>query len=156
MSYTSCVLQGLIAIRWGEQPETGDVHAYAAEIARARQQQGKPLVALFIMPVDSGAPTEEFRKAQASMLPSIMGNLEYAIAVFEGTGFTSSLKRSALVAILFLSGKRHAVHVRSTVEEALIKDPPKPLSFDAARAIAELDRRGILTKKEGGFAPRGA
>jgi hypothetical protein len=155
MSFTSSVLPGLIAIRWGEQPEPGDVHAYAAEIARARIQQGKPLIALFIMPVDSGAPSEEFRKAQASQMQSIMANLEYAIAVFEGTGFTSSLKRSALIAILFLSGKRHAVFVRSTVEEALIKDPPKPLAFDPGRAIAELDRQGILTK-QGGFAERGA
>ncbi len=152
MSYVSCVLPGLIAIRWGAQPEAADVHAYAAEIARARQQQGAPLVALFIMPVDSGAPTEEFRKAQASQLPFIMSNLDYAIAVFEGTGFTSSLKRSALIAILLLSGKRHAVYVRSTVEEALLRDPPKPLSFDGARAIAELGRRGILTGSGGGPA----
>ncbi|MFT3926402.1 MAG: hypothetical protein QM778_27910 [Myxococcales bacterium] len=146
MSYTSCVLPGLVTIRWGETPDPIDVHAYAGELARARQQQGKPPIAMFIMPVDSGAPSEEFRKAQAGMLPSIMANIDYAVAVFEGTGFTSSLKRSALVAILFLSGKRHAVHVRSTVEEALVRDPPKPLSFDGSKAIAELSRRGILTK----------
>jgi hypothetical protein len=66
------------------------------------------------------------------------------------------LKRSALIAILFLSGRRYPVHVRSTVEEALLRDPPKPLSFDAAKAIAELDLRGILTKKDGELAARGA
>ena len=84
-----------------------------------------------------------------------MSNLDYAIAVFEGTGFTSSLKRSALIAILLLSGRRHAVFVRSTVEEALIHDPPKPLSFDGARAIGELGRKGILTGSKG-FTPENA
>lgn len=146
MSYTSCVLPGLIVIRWGQHPEAIDVANYAGEIARAREQYGKSLVALFIMPVDSGAPADDFRKAQASHLPSIMSNIDYAIAVFEGTGFTSSLKRSALIAILLLSGKRYPVYVRSTVEEALLDDPPKPLTFDPAKAIEMLDRRGILTR----------
>jgi hypothetical protein len=155
MSYISCVLPGLIAIRWGRQPEAADVPAYAAEIARTRDQQGKPPVALFIMSVDSAAPTEDFRKAQAAHLPTIMSNLDFAIAVFEGSGFTSSLKRSALVAILLLSPKRYPIHVRSTVEEALIQNPPKPIPFNALKALDELSRSGILTP-QGELAARSA
>jgi hypothetical protein len=147
MSYKSCALPGtgLIAIRWGATPEAPDVPAYAAEIAQAREREGGPIVALFIMPPDSVAPPEDFRKVQAQHLPDIMSNLDYAIAVFEGTGFKSSLKRSALVAILLLAPKRYPIFVRATVEEALIHNPPKPVRFDPVKAIAELTRRGVLS-----------
>src|SRR3954462_10782981 len=105
MSYQSCVLQGLFALRWGAHPEVKDVETYAAEISAARSKQGTPLIGLFIMPRDSAAPDDAFRKAQAQRLSEIMGHLDYAIAVFEGDGFFSSLKRSALVAILLLAPK---------------------------------------------------
>jgi hypothetical protein len=145
MSYKSCVLPGLIAIRWGALPDAADVPAYAAEIARAREKDGQPVVALFIMPQDSGAPPEDFRRVQAQHLPQIMSNVEFACAVFEGTGFKSSLKRSALVAILLLAPKRYPIYVRATVEEALIQDPPRPVRFDPSRAIADLKRAGLLS-----------
>ncbi len=141
MSYRSCVLTGLYACRWGKLPEVEDVANYAREIAAAREQQGKPLVGLFIMPKDSGAPGEEFRRAQAARLPEVMTHLDYAVAVFEGEGFFSSLKRSALVAILLLAPKKYAIHVRSSVEEALLSRPAGKLDFDANRAIAELKQR---------------
>jgi hypothetical protein len=72
-----------------------------------------------------------------------MGNLQFAVAVFEGTGFILSLKRSALGAILLLAPKRFSIQVRATVEEALLTNPPGKVSFDARRAIAELKRRHI-------------
>jgi hypothetical protein len=153
MSYKSCVLPGLIAIRWGDRPEPADVAAYAAEIARAKEREGRPIVALFVMPPDSGAPPEDFRKVQAAQLPTIMSNLEFAVAVFEGTGFTTSLKRSALVAILLLSPKRHPIYVRSSVEDALLRDPPKPIRFNAHQAIAELRRNGIVAPASTSVAP---
>ena len=146
MSYLSCSLPGLYALRWGRKPELLDVELYSAEIAKAHAKQGKPLVALFIMPQDSAAPDEDFRKAQARHLPEIMSHLEYAVAVFEGTGFLSSLKHSALVAIMLLSPKKAPIHVRATIDEALISNPPGPVRFDAPTAIRELGRRGLLTE----------
>lgn len=143
MSYQSCALDGVFVVRWGKTPQIRDVENYAAELAAARQQQGKRLVGLFIMPHDSVAPDEAFRKAQANKLPEIMGNLVFAVAVFEGTGFVSSLKRSALVAILLLAPRKYPIHVRSTVEEALLTDPPGPIDFDARRALNELRRRQL-------------
>ena len=145
MAYESCVLDGLYAIRWGQDPQIVDLHSYSAELASARAKQGKPLVALFVMPPDSKNPSEEFRKAQAAALPNIMQHLEFAVAVFEGTGFKIALKRSALGAILLLAPKRFSIHVRSSVEEALLEDPPQPINFDARGAIAELRRRKILS-----------
>jgi len=141
MSYESCALDGVFVVRWGEKPQVPDVSRYAGEIADARRLQGKPLVGLFIMPPNSAPPDDLFRKAQADKLPDIMNNLSYAVAVFEGTGFVSSLKRSALTAILMLSPRRHSIHVRSTVEEALLTNPAGPLAFDAAATLGELQRR---------------
>jgi hypothetical protein len=143
MAYQSCVLNGLYAIRWGSEPEIGDVRAYAAEIAAASIRQGSSLVGLFIMPPDSKIPSDEFRKAQAAALPDIMARLEFAVAVFEGTGFMLALKRSALGAILLLAPKRYSIHVRASVEEALVINPPKRVSFDPAAAITELKRRKL-------------
>jgi hypothetical protein len=140
-------MPGLYALRWGRKPELQDVAMYADELARARAKQGTPLVALFIMPQDSAAPDDTFRKAQAAHLPKIMSHVEYAVAVFEGTGFLSSLKRSALVAILLLSPKKAPVYVRATVEEALVTNPPGPIRFDAERALRELRKQGILTQE---------
>jgi hypothetical protein len=144
MSYESCVLEGLFVVRWGPVPETTDVARYADELERARQAQGKPLVGLFIMPTDSAAPDDQFRKAQANKLPEIMKNFSYAVAVFEGVGFLSSLKRSALAAILLLAPKRQSIYVRSTVEEALLLSPAGPLPFNAVTALAELRRRNVV------------
>src|SRR5690242_15243191 len=127
MSYQSCSLDGLFVVRWGKSPALEDVERYANEIAASASQQGKPLVGLFIMPPDSAAPDEAFRKAQAAKLPEIMNHLRYAVAVFEGTGFIASLKRSALIGIMLLAPKKHAIHVRSTVEEALIHNPAGPV-----------------------------
>src|SRR4051812_42015 len=143
MSYQSCSMDGVFVVRWGKNPQLGDVDRYAKEIAEARTRQGKPLVGLFIMPPDSAAPDEAFRKAQASKLPEIMQNLSYAVAVFEGSGFIASLKRSALVGILLLAPKKYAIHVRSTVEEALFINPAGPIEFDPKRTLAELKRRNL-------------
>lgn len=143
MSYESCALDGVFVLRWGKIPQITDVDRYASEIAEARAKQGKPLVGLFIMPSDSTAPDEAFRKAQARKLPQIMDNLSYAVAVFEGTGFISSLKRSALVGILLLAPKKHPIHVRSSVEEALLLNPAGPIEFNARLTLAELKRKNL-------------
>lgn len=145
MSYQSCVLDGLIVIRWGETPEVADVARYCGEMQDARTAQGKPLVGLFIMPTNSRPPDDVFRKEQAARLPEIMSQLSYAVAVFEGVGFLSSLKRSALAAILLLAPRRHPIYVRSTIEEALISEPAGPLAFDVLSALVELRRRGFVT-----------
>ena len=52
--------------------------------------------------------------------------------------------RSALGAILLLAPKRYSVHVRSSVEEALLENPPKPLSFNAELAMQELKQRRMF------------
>lgn len=143
MAYESCALDGVFVVRWGKNPQVPDVERYAQEIAGARARQGKVLVGLFIMPPDSAAPDEAFRKAQAQKLPEIMTNLSYAVAVFEGSGFIASLKRSALVGILLLSPKKHPIHVRSTVEEALIFNPAGPIEFNAKATLLELKRKHL-------------
>jgi hypothetical protein len=144
MSYQSCTLDGIYVLRWGKTPELPDVDKYCEEIASAKKTQGVPLVALIIMPEDSDAPDGAFRKAQAARLNEIMGNLRYAICVFEGEGFLSSLKRSALVGILLLSGRRYPVHVRASIREALVEKPPEPPPFNVPAVLAELGRRGFL------------
>lgn len=141
MSYESCVLNGLFAVRW-ERPQLGDPTRYCGELSEARRRQGRQLVGLFIMPESSTAPDDAFKKEQAKLLPMIMSHLDYAIAVFEGTGFAASVKRSALVAIIMLSGQRQRIHVRSSVTDAL-GNPPAQLPFDAQRALHELRTRGF-------------
>jgi hypothetical protein len=135
------VFEGVYVLRWGLRPQLSDVPAYAAEIAAARQRQGKPLVAVFIMPRESAAPDETFRKCQARHLPHIFTSLECAVCVFEGSGFVASLKRSALATILMLSPNRHPIYVRSTLEDALVRDPPQRYSFDARSVLAEVTQR---------------
>jgi hypothetical protein len=138
MSFTSWVFDGLYVLRWGDRPVVADAAAYAGEISAAAKRQGRPLVGLIIMPPSSAAPDEGFLKSQAALLPDIFANLEYAICVFEGSGFLAAIKRSALVTILLLSRKRFPVHVRSNLEEALLLDPPRPFSFDARKVLAQL------------------
>jgi hypothetical protein len=149
VSYKSCAIDGLYVLRW-QSPEVPDVAAYAGEIAAASSKQGKQLVGLFIMPEDSDPPGEQFRKEQANKLPEIMTHLTFVVAVFEGTGFMAAMKRSALVGILLLSGRRFPMYVRATVDEALVSSPPQPISFEPKAAIAELGRRGMLTEKKKG------
>ena len=91
MSYTSWELDGLYVLRWGKKPQAPDVPMYAGEIAAARERQGRPLVGLIIMPSDSSAPDDSFRRVQASHLPKIFANLEYAICVFEPTWWPKAM-----------------------------------------------------------------
>ncbi len=144
MSYQSLVLDGLFVCRW-QEPDPKDVEKYATELSVARAQQGRPLVALFIMPPDSAAPDDTFRKAQAERLPEIMSNVSFAVAVFEGTGFFASLRRSALVGILLLAPKKYPIYVRSSAEEALLTNPPGPLGFNPQMALLELRRRNFCS-----------
>jgi hypothetical protein len=65
------------------------------------------------------------------------------VAVFEGSGFISSLKRSALIGILLLAPKKYSIHVRSSVEEALLLNPAGPVEFNARNTLAELKRRKL-------------
>ena len=143
MSYEFCALDGLVVVRWGKIPELLDVERYAKEISDARVKQNKSLVGLFIMPPESAPPDEAFRKAQARKLPAIMQNLSYAVAVFEGSGFIACLKRSALVAILLLAPKKYSIHVRSSVEEALVSNPAGPIEFNAKLTLVEMKRRNL-------------
>lgn len=145
MAYKSCVLDGLIAIRWGAEPELGDVAKYTAELAEAHSRQSTKLVAMFIMPEGHKLPSDEFRKEQADALPAIMEHVDFCVAVFEGSSFMIALMRSALGAILLLAPKRFSIHVRASAEEALIGDPPGPIRFDPRRAISELRRRQMIT-----------
>lgn len=145
MSYEVQVIKGLFVLRW-IAPEPGDAKRYAEEMKKEKDAQGRKLIGLFIMPEDSAAPGEEFRKEQANLLPEIMDCIEYAIAVFEGGGFGASIKRSALVGILLLSGKRHHVHVRSSVEQALVTKPPRELPFNGKIAVEKLQLLGMCNK----------
>jgi hypothetical protein len=156
MSYESRILNGLFVVRW-ERPERGDPTRYCNELSEAARRQGKPLVGLFIMPETSTVPDDAFRKEQATLLSTIMSNLVYAIAVFEGSGFSASVKRSALIAITLLSGQRQRIHVRSTVTDAL-RNPPERLPFDVNGALRELQAHGFyedsVTSSRRGQAPR--
>lgn len=145
VSYQSWELDGLYVVRWGRHPEVGDVQKQALELVAARRRQAKPIVGLYVMPPDSQPPNNDFCKAQAAHLPAIFANLECAIAVFEGSGFIASVKRSALVAILLLSKERHSVYVRSSLEEALTVNPPRQFSFDASKALRELKRHMLAS-----------
>lgn len=139
MSYESWELDGLYVVRWGLHPEVTDIPKQVDELAAARGRRRRAIVGLFIMPPESQPPDEAFRKAQATHLPTMFAHMDYAIAVFEGTGFVASLKRSALVAILLLSKQRHSVYVRHSLEDALITHPPRPFDFDAPRALEQLE-----------------
>lgn len=142
MSYQLHILDGLFVLRWGH-PEPGDPTRYVQELTAARMKQRKTLVGLFIMPEGSPAPGDEFKKEQARVMEQVMDNLNFAVAVFEGSGFATAMKRSALIAILLLTGKRQKISVRSTVRDALVKDPPGELGFDGARAYAQVNAQGL-------------
>ena len=115
-------------------------------------QNGSPFEMMYpaIMPPDSEAPDDAFRRKQAEYLPRFFQHIECAIAVFEGGGFMASLKRSALVAILLLSRKRFPVFVRSSLQQALVDDPPQTFGFDGAAALAAIERleRGAESERQ--------
>lgn len=140
MAFESCVLPGLYVLRWGENPAVADVAAYANEVARAHEHQGERLIGLFIMPEGSSAPDSSFRKAQADRMTEIMSHFHYAVCVFEGEGFMASIRRNALAGILLLSGRRFPVHVRASLQEALVTKPAGPLKFNVSQALAEVRR----------------
>jgi hypothetical protein len=128
------------ALKWGARADAADMYAYTREIAAAYKEQGAKLVAILVVPAGSPVPDEAARKAQAALLPEIYKYTSRAIIVFEGDGFILSLKRSALTAILLMSGGQYPMDVRHSVAEALVTNPPRRLGLD------RLDGERVLTQ----------
>lgn len=143
MGYESQVLPGLYALKWGERPEAADMFACAREVAAAHKAQGAKVFALFIVPESSSVPDATARTAQGACLPEVFLHAEHAIAVFEGTGFTPALKRSALTAILLLARSRYPMDMRSSIEDALVTHPPRQMHIDGRAALAALKLSGF-------------
>jgi hypothetical protein len=143
MAFESCVLPGLYVLRWGENPDVPDVTRYLQEVEHAHAVQGELLIGLFIMPDGSAAPDSNFRKAQADHMPRIMSHFHYVVCVFEGEGFMASIRRNALAGILLLSGRRFPVHVRASIQEALVTKPAGQVTFNVPLALAEIRRRNL-------------
>jgi hypothetical protein len=142
MSYLSGVVDRFFFVRW-QQPELHDIPRIIREVAKARESVGKPLVYIAIAPEDSPAPDDNVRKAMMDAMEKMLEQCETLHFVFEGKGFSHTIKRSALTSILLASGKRGKVFVNDSVEDALATAPGR-LRIEPATILRVARARGLV------------
>lgn len=118
MSYKSSVVDRVYMVRW-DSPTLADSQAVLKEVQDLSRSQQRPLLCVVIIPETCKPPADEVRQHHRENMESFLASLELLQIVVEGSGFKSSILRSAVTSILFISSKRPKVKVYKAMEEAI-------------------------------------
>jgi hypothetical protein len=137
MSYQSALVGDVFIVRW-QTPAEEDPDRILSELAEIQGGGDKKYVYLGL--IDQGPPPDDAaRKAMARGHSLLDKYFHLALVVLSGSGFTMTLKRSAIAAILMLVKRQETLHVCATLDEALQKMPPTVNRVEVARKVQELE-----------------
>jgi hypothetical protein len=132
----------VVFVLWGK-PAMEDLDEIEQHVAMTVAKTGGPIVFIARIPENEEPPDAEVRKAVSDRLDGIFSrSLSYHV-VMEGSGFFNSMKRSALAAIFFATGKKKKVFVHASVDEV----PVVARGEDVAIALGKLRERGYFTRR---------
>jgi hypothetical protein len=78
-------------------------------------------------------------------MESMLGLCSSMHLIFEGTGFSQTVQRMAMVSIMMLSGRRGKVFISSSLKEA-IEQAPADDQKELAQALRQALDEGFLSK----------
>jgi hypothetical protein len=133
MSFDKFLHERIFLVRW-RVPEVSDGMGLLREVEAAHGQSGAKLIYIAVAPSASPPPPEELRKIMAGHVDSMMQHCEMMHLVFEGVGFSQTIKRMALASIVLVSGMKGRMLVHDSLEKAMASSPPS-VRAEMARAL---------------------
>lgn len=144
MSFAKLAVENVFIIRW-ITPESSDGEAIYSEVSHLSKQTGQKLIYVAVAPVDSPPPPDELRKIMAGNVEKMTQWCSSIHLVFEGKGFTQSMKRTAFASIVLISGNRGKMFVHEDIASvANAMDAKGKISF--ARAMRTADELGFFRR----------
>ena len=123
MAYDNFLIGRVYVIRWID-PTVSDGSRLLRGVEQAHERVGKKLIYVAIAPGDSPPPPEQLRMVMASHLTTMLEHCEVMHLVFEGIGFSQTVKRMALASVVLMSGMKGRMLVHGTVEQLIAAAPP--------------------------------
>ena len=135
MAYANFLIGRVYVIRWLD-PAVADGISLLRGVEQAHERVGEKLIYIAVAPSDSPPPPEQLRMVMASNLTAMLGHCEVMHLVFEGVGFSQTVKRMALASVVLMSGVKGRMLVHATIEQLLASAPPthKPEIVKALQA----------------------
>jgi hypothetical protein len=148
MSFDKFLHGRIFLIRW-RVPAVSDGMQLLREVEAAHGQSGAKLIYLAVAPSDSPPPPEDLRKIMASHVDAMLQHCEMMHLVFEGVGFSQTIKRMALASIVLVSGMKGRMLVHDSLDAAMASTTPalRPELVKALKAYQTwLAKRGPTTQ----------
>ncbi len=131
-----------MVLRWVSF-DSGDPANVTRDLKRARDTVGDKLLYFGITPDGVPPPSESFRREILGCLDDIVDQCERIYLVLEGRGFSGSLVRSAVGAMVLLFGRRKEVVTKDTFASALL-DAARIHSFDRETLMRYLRAQEVI------------
>jgi len=122
MAFDSFLVGRVYVIRW-ISPTVSDGIKLLRGVEQAHARVGDKLIYIAIAPRDSPPPPEQLRKVMASSVTAMLEHCEVMHLLFEGDGFSQTLKRMALASIVLVSGMRGRMMVHGSLEQLMASAP---------------------------------
>jgi hypothetical protein len=123
MAFDNFLIGRVYVIRWID-PTVADGIKLLRGVEQAHERLGEKLIYVAIAPRDSPPPPEQLRMVMASHLTTMLLHCEVMHLVFEGVGFSQTVKRMALASIVMVSGMKGRMLVHGTTEQLIAAAPP--------------------------------
>src|ERR1044071_9882038 len=124
MAFDQFLVGRVYIIRWID-PTVADGIKLLHGVEEAHERVGEPLIYIAVAPRDSPPPPEKLRKVMADYLTTQLTHCEVMHLVFEGVGFSQTVKRMALASIVMISGMKGRMLVHGSVEHLLAATTPE-------------------------------
>ncbi|HWA75173.1 MAG TPA: hypothetical protein VG937_22700, partial [Polyangiaceae bacterium] len=144
MSYVTCRLGKLLAVRWTATPTRRDTDQLLTDTRTASEAAGGQLRLLAVIPIQEvDIPPAEVRARMQLLLPQLLANLHSIDAVFEGTGVKASLIRTLLRGMVLVSKLNFDYHFHANIQDALRRLEVK-VALDPTRTLTALRASKIV------------
>jgi len=141
MAFDNFLVGRVYLVRWVD-PTVADGIKLLRAVEQAHARVGEKLIYVAIAPSDSPPPPEQLRKVMASHLATMLEHCEVMHLLFEGDGFSQTLKRMALASIVLISGMRGRMQVHGTLDHLMASAaPPHRVQIDKALKTARIGSR---------------
>ena len=118
MAHESARYEHFFVVRWGA-PEADDFRRIPEQVRVAEQQAGRKLLYLGIMPEDMPRIDDAARKGFMELTEGIIDHCDKVIVVFEARGFRGAIMRSAMAAVMLLTGRYDKLKFVDCLETAM-------------------------------------
>jgi len=137
MSFDKFLHGRIFLIRW-RTPQVADGMALLRDVETAHGRAGQKVIYIAVAPSASPPPPEDLRRIMAGHVDAMLHHCEIMHLVFEGVGFSQTMKRMALASIVLVSGMKGRMMVHDSLSKVIESSPPA-LRAELTRAFRAYD-----------------